>query len=154
MWFCLLELCGVIFSSPSLYTCTVGLELIANIFHLSMGNEDPLHEQLFCYKRIAVVLSNLLSVLRWLVLNKKRAILLNLSFYLWNTHRYNLIQSLMGLVMYKGAGQKPFLFINDSCCCMTFASLLFLFIGMILILLYMNFIIIIFFSYHKQWQGM
>ena len=85
---------------------------------------------------------------RWLVLNKKRGgVLLNLSFYcniIFEIHLYSLIQNLMGLVLYKGTGQKLFLFINDSCCCMTFTSPFKKKIRMLLIQIYMNFIITIF----------
>ena len=62
----------------------------------------------------------------------------------WNQ---NLIQSLMQLVMYKGAGQRLFLCIDNSYSCMTFASFFF---WNALILFYMNFIVMIFFSYHNQ----
>ena len=110
----------------------LGLELIGNV-------EDPWVGD-FHFRDLRTFMNNCFatravhSVLRWLVLNMKMGILLNLSFFFFffgSTHLYNLVQSLMGLVMCKVAGQKLFVFIYDSFYCMTFASfsLFFFFFG-------------------------
>ena len=95
----------------------LGLELIG------INVEDPWVGD-FHFRDLRIFMNNCFatravhSVLRWLVLNMKMGILLNLTFiflffkhYLWSTHLYNLVPSLMGLVMCKGAGQKLFVFI-------------------------------------------